>query len=263
MPSALGVFLDGWNQPIKEALRSASRLSFREIEVPAVAGDIDPAQLSRSGRRDFLHYLSGLGLKLSALAADSGGARFNDSTALEQKLDKTRQIIEMAAELKVPVVTTHLGLVDDESLGRGFILEAVRALAEYSDRTGTFIAVESGGGEPQRLSELIRKTNCPTIAACYDPATMLIDGFDPLAGIEPLADRIVLARVRDAVAGSPRRPGHESQIGQGQIDMTEYFAALEAAGYRGTAFIRRAQSERPLQDIADAKKHVESLLSRR
>jgi sugar phosphate isomerase/epimerase len=112
----LGVVLDSFGQPIKDALRSAADLELRQVELPATTREVDPIELGRSGRRHLLHYVSGLGLNLAALGGDLGGARFTDSSALDQRLEKTRRIIEMAAELRVPVVTTHLGRVDAETL---------------------------------------------------------------------------------------------------------------------------------------------------
>lgn len=258
----LGVVLDSFGQPVKDALRTAAKLELRQVELPATTQEVDPQQLGRSGRRHLMHYVSDLGLNLTALGGDLGGARFTDSSALDQRLEKTRRIIEMAAELRVPVVTTHLGRVDKETLGRGYLLEAVRYLAEISDRTGTFVAVETGSGDPQTLAELLRQVNSSTLGAAYDPASLLVEGYDPLSGIDPLADRIFIARVRDAIAGSERRPGREVNIGDGQVDLAEYLASLDQAGYNRAALIRRTSSDRPIQDIAEARERLRRLVGK-
>src|SRR5690606_18135078 len=161
----IGVTLDSFNQPARQALQSAARLAFREVELPAVSGEVDPANLSQTGRRHLLHYVNSQGLRLAALGGDLGGARFNDSAPIERRLDKTRQIIELAAALKVPVVTTHLGRVDQEALERGYVLEAVRELADMADRTGTFVALETGGGDPGALGNLLREVDTPVLGA--------------------------------------------------------------------------------------------------
>ncbi len=257
--SRLGIVLDSFQQPVRDALRSASRLDLREVAMPATSREVDPAELSRTGRRDLMHYVSSLGLHLAALGGDLGGTRFTDSSAIEQRLDKTRQIMEMAAELRVTVVTTHLGRVTDDSLKRGLLQEALRHLAEVADRTGTRLAVETGGGDPQTIANLLKEIGSVGIGACYDPASLLIDGFDPLAGVNPMADRIFLAHVRDAVSGSERRPGRETRLGEGEIDLPEYLAALDQAGYRDVPFIRRTTAERPIDDIAAAKARLEAL----
>jgi len=252
--------LDSFGQPIKDALRSASKMAFGYVELPVTGPQVDPATLSRSGRRHLSHYVSDLGLQVSAFGADLGGARFTESASLDQRLAKTFKIMEMAGELRVPVVTTHLGRVDEQVMAKGHLAEAVRQLAEFSDRTGTRVAFETGSADPEDLARLLADVDCPTLGACYDPASLLVEGFDPLSGVNPLADKILIARVRDAFAGFSQRPGRETAIGQGQIDFAEYLAALDQAGYRSTAFLRRTQSERPLEEMAQAKQKIESLL---
>jgi hypothetical protein len=37
---------------------------------------------------------------------------------------------------------------------------------------------------------------------------------------------------------------------------------LDQAGYRGTAFIRRTGAEHPLDEVAEAKRRIESLVRR-
>lgn len=257
----IGVVLDSLGLPAKESLQSAARMSFQEVELPA-AGDVDPASLSRTGRRHLSHYVAGLGLRLSALGGDLGGARFGDSAGLERRLDKTRQIIEMASELRVPVVTTHLGRLDDETLRRGYVQQVVRELAETADRTGTFVALETGGGDPAALAGLLREVNAPAVGACYDPAALLMGGHDPYAGVGPLADRILSARVRDGMAGSGSRPGRETPVGEGQIDFAVYLAMLDQAGFRGTPFIRRTEAVDPARELAAARERIASLIRR-
>ena len=69
------------------------------------------------------------------------------------------------------------------------------------------MAVETAGVDPAALGKLLAEVNTPVVGAAYDPAGLLIDGFEPLSGMEPLADHILNARIRDAVAGTGQRPG--------------------------------------------------------
>ena len=261
--SGVGVVLSSFGRPAKDALRSAADLAFRRVEMPAVDGDMDPARLSDSGRRHLSHYVAGLGLELSALGADLGGARFADQATLDQRLDKTRRVMELADRLGVPVVTTHLGSFDPNTLHESHLLEAVRWLAEMADRIGTRLAFETGGVDPQATANLLKEVDCPLLGVCYDPGSLLIDGFDSLAGIEPLADRLILARASDALAGTSQRAGRETAIGQGQLDLAAYLADLGQAGYDRSPFIRRTEAEHPLAELADAKARIERILRTR
>ncbi|MBI4581137.1 MAG: sugar phosphate isomerase/epimerase [Planctomycetes bacterium] len=260
MPGGLGVVLDSFGQPMKEAIESAARLGFRRIELPAASGPVEPSELGRTGRRHLLRLVRGLGLELSALGGDLGGNRFMDGSRVEERLDRTRAIVELAAELRVPIVTTHLGRLDERAVERGLLAEVTQQLADLADRTGTFVALETGGADPATLAGLLGRVNAPALGVCYDPASLLIEGFEPLAGIEPLASSILIARARDAVAGSPRHAGREVALGAGQLDLPEYLAALDQAGYRNVPFIRRTESEHPLADLAEAKRRLESVI---
>lgn len=254
----IGVVLDSFRQPVKEALASAARLRLPDVEMPAVGGEVDPEELSHTGRRHLRHYVSSLGLQLSALGASLGASGGQD---LERRLDKTRRTVEMAAELGVRVVTTRLGRLDADTVASGELIEAVEILANVTDRTGTLVALETESCDPQAIAELLKRVDCPTIGTCYDPASLLIDGFDPIAGLEPVADRILIARVRDAVAGTAQRPGRETALGEGQIDLAGYLAGLDQAGYRGGPFLRRTQARDPMAELADARRRLESVFS--
>ncbi len=256
----IGVVLDSFGRPVKESLQAASRLGLRRIELPATSSEVGPEVLSHSGRRHLLRHVAGLGLELSALGGDLGGARFSESAGLEQRLDQTRRIIEMAAELRVPVMTTHLGRFDREARQRGELGAVIRELADMADRTGTFVALETGGADPAEMASLLKEVNCEWLGACYDPASLLIDGYDPIESVGPVADRILIARARDAVSGSERRPGHETPLGYGEVDLARYLAFLEQSGYHNAAFIRRTNSDRPLEDIAEAKGRLEAMM---
>jgi L-ribulose-5-phosphate 3-epimerase len=256
----IGVVLDSFGRPVKESLQAASRLGLRQIELPATSGEVSPEVLSHSGRRHLLRHMDGLGLELSALGGDLGGARFSESSSIEQRLDQTRRIIEMAADLRVPVMTTHLGRFDKRSLEGGGLTAVVRELADAADRTGTFVAFETGGADPADMASLLKEIDCEWLGFCYDPASLLIDGYDPIESVEPTAGRILVARARDAVSGSERRPGRETPLGYGEVDLARYLAALDQGGYHNAAFIRRTDSDRPLQDIAEAKARLEAVM---
>jgi L-ribulose-5-phosphate 3-epimerase len=256
----VGVVLDSFGRPVKESLQSASQLGFRQIELPATSGEVNPEVLSQSGRRHLMRHVAGLGLGLSAIGGDLGGARLSEGAGLEQRLDRTRRIIEMAADLRVPVTTTHLGRFDAEARRRGDLAAVVRELADTADRTGTFVALETGGADPGELASLLKDINCEWLGVCYDPASLLIDGYDPIGSVEPTAGKILIARARDAVAGSDRRPGHETPLGYGELDLVRYLAALDQSGYHNAAFIRRTGSDRPLEEIAEAKARLDAMM---
>ncbi len=102
--------------------------------------------------------------------------------------------------------------------------------------------------------------DCAQVGVCYDPGALLMHGYEPIHGVTHLAEHIVLSHARDAIAGRADRAGREMPAGQGELDFTEYFAALDEAGYRGPQIVARSESDRPIADIVAAKAHLDALL---
>jgi len=251
-----GAGADDLRLPVKEALAAIARLGLRDVEADA-RGDISPAQLTRTGRRHLSRYLADLGLRLVALGGTAPGA------SLDQQVDHAGRTLEMARELGVEVVSVSLADLGvrpaDPAAGVGEdIMAALRQMADRADLTARTLAVETAGVVPQVLRRLIQEVSCDRVRACIDPAELIGSGQN-LKTLYQLADFVGLARVRDALAGRPSAPGREVPLGEGQVDLREYFMSLRDFGYRRPTLIRRRHSERPLPELLAAKKRLEEL----
>ncbi len=258
----LGLATEDLGLAPKAGLQSAARLGYRAVELAATHGDVDPANLSQSGARHLRRYVDGLGLELAALGGQLGASGFSDPATVDARIDRTRQILELAARLRVPVVTTSLGAVpgDADNRGRQRIVEALGALAEHADRTSTFLALGTGETAPADLRALLDEIGCPLVRVCYDPDGLLIHGHDALAGVRELGEHIIASHLRDATPGGPAAAGREVRMGTGQLDLLGYLAALEGGQYSGLQIVRRTDAVDPLADIAAARDYLEKLL---
>ena len=126
-----------------------------------------------------------------------------------------------------------------------------------------FFTIETIVDTPDALKQLLRDVSCAHLTVAYDPAELLMGGIDPLAPIETYADDIGLAFARDAERGTSARPGRETNLGAGHLSLPAYLAQLDSAGYRGPLVIRRADTTRPLADLAACKEYLESILTTR
>ena len=104
----VGINVDDLRLAIKDGLRLAGEMDFRVVEM-AAAGDVAPASLSMTGRRHLSHYVRGLGLEVASLAADLPGLRLSDPGTVDERVERTERILELAADLNVPVVTGSVG----------------------------------------------------------------------------------------------------------------------------------------------------------
>ena len=73
-----------------------------------------------------------------------------------------------------------------------------------------------------------------------------------------LADQVILAHARDGTTGSADRSGRETSLGQGHVNLLQYLATLSAAGYAGPQILRRTDSERPIEDLTEAREILRS-----
>ena len=247
----LGVNLDDLRLPVKEALRRASDLGFREVEFGAFAGELTPESLSESGRRHFLKTLEGLNLRAAALVADMPQIRWTDAARVEERVARTQRVIDLAADLGVRIVTTSIGAVTHPESGEPSpaAMETLRQLCDHADRRGRILALRPTYDAGERLRRVFREINCAALKITLDPAVLVMTGSNPMPMIESFPEDIALVYGRDGTAGGHDRPGEETRIGGGDVDFAELLGALEDAGFRGSMVLRRATSQTPLVDV--------------
>jgi sugar phosphate isomerase/epimerase len=257
----IGVMLDHYHMPVRQAAAAAARAGYQGVQIYTTAGELAPENLSRSGQRELLHLLGGHGLTLSALCADLGGPRFADPATADTRIGQTCRIIEQAAEMHVPVVTAHVGTIpaDVDSPTRKLIYEAVDAIGVMADRAGVRFGIETGQEEPAVLAELLAQFNNPALGINYDPANLLMNGFDPIDGVGVFADHIVYVHAKDAIGGKGRQ-GREVELGQGDVDYPAFLAALDGAGYHGWHTVEHKRAADPVAELAAACEYLKGLV---
>lgn len=260
--SRIGTDLEDFRLPVKSGLRQAADLQFSCVEVPAASGEITPSQLSGSGRRDLIRFASNLGLDLCALTADIPNTRLTDPATTQQRVEGTRAIIELAADLKVPVVTASVGALTHPDTGEPspLALEALQHIGECAYATGRIFAIRPSCDPADRLAELIGQLGCPAIRVGIDPAGMVMAGVDPAQVVERLAEDIALVHARDATIGGADRMGHETALGEGEVDLVGLFDLLAEADYVGPWIVRRCHARNPPAEISQAREWLESHL---
>ncbi|MDF2837265.1 MAG: xylose isomerase, partial [Paenibacillus sp.] len=114
----IGVIVDSFKLGVKEGLLKAKQVGADGVQMYAVHGELDPANLTAAARREWKEYIGSLGLEISALVGDLGGHGFQDPEANRTKIDKSKRIMELGAELGTNIITTHIGIVPDDKNSR-------------------------------------------------------------------------------------------------------------------------------------------------
>jgi hypothetical protein len=85
-PWKIGVIVDSFRVGVRDGLLKAKEVGADGVQIYAVDGEMDPAQLSVAARKEWKSYIESLGLDISALVGDLGGHGFQDKTVNSLKV---------------------------------------------------------------------------------------------------------------------------------------------------------------------------------
>lgn len=281
VPNKIGVIVDCFQAGVREGLVKAKQVGADGVQIHAVSGEFAPENLSTAARKEWKSYISSLGLEISALVGDLGGHGFQDKRANEAKIVKSKQILDLAVELGVNVVTTHIGVVPEDKNSE--IYEAMHVacdeLSTYASSLNAFFAIETGPETAKTLKDFLVGLSSKGVSVNFDPANLvMVTGDDPVQGVRTLGDYIVHTHAKDGVrlrVGDPRQiygslgdepldlehiaesaeSGdffREVPLGEGSVDWDAYLQALVDIGYKGYLTIEREVGTNPEADILKA-----------
>ncbi|CAM2844139.1 sugar phosphate isomerase/epimerase family protein [Paenibacillus sediminis] len=280
LANPIGIIVDSLRLPLKEALAKAKDMGGDGVQIYAVHGEMDPANLTSSKRKELKDYIESLGLEISALCGDLGGHGFQDKEQNPAKIEKSKRILDLALDLGTNIITTHIGIVPDE---HNEVYEemhrACNELGEYATSMGAYFAIETGPETAAHLKSFLETLSSKGVSVNFDPANMvMVTGDDPVQGVYTLRDYIVHTHVKDGIrhqATDPRNIygalGYEPMdhkkiaqmvtagqffeevpLGQGKVDFDAYFKVLVDIGYKGYLTIEREVGTNPEADIIQA-----------
>lgn len=277
----IGIMVDSLRLGLRDGLKKSKELGADGVQIYAVSGEMDPANLTPGARKELRDYIASLDLQISALCGDLGGHGFQDQTVNAAKIEKSKRILDLAVELGSSVVTTHIGVVPEDRNGSIYqtMLQACEELGVYASSLGAYFAVETGPETSAHLKSFLDNLSTKGVSVNFDPANMvMVTGDDPVQGVYTLKDYIVHTHVKDGIRlrqADPRevygslgyKPmTHENiaeaatsgdsyrelALGEGHVDFARYFGALQEIGYKGYLTIEREVGDQPEKDIASA-----------
>lgn len=262
--SLIGVDVGDFRLPLKDGIEAAAQLAFRAIELSTAEGDAAPQNLSPSGRRHLRRYVDDHGLTLAALTADFAGLRLTDPRTVSERVERTCQAIDLARELKVPLVTAAVGALTHPESGEpaALSLSALRRIGEHADSRNVLFCLRPSYDNRERIARVLDSLGCPAVRIGLDPAACVMAGANPTALLEELAAQVAIVHARDATAGLSDRPGAETRLGEGEVDFVGLVALLAAADYTAPFIVRRCDSRTPRADLTLARERLAKLLGR-
>jgi sugar phosphate isomerase/epimerase len=256
----LGVRLASLNVPLRQALAAASRIGVAGVEVDAV-GDLAPKSLSATGRREFRNLLRTHNVELTALACPLRRG-LDTSEDQQPRLEHVQQVMALSYDLGPRLTIVQAGAVparDDGS--RGAVLsESLTFLSGHGDRTGTTLALDTGLDSGSALRAFLDQFDTGSLGANFDPANLLINGFNVFDSLRALQGKIVHMHARDARRSGSSKALQEVPVGAGDIDWISYLAVLEEIEYRGWLVVERESGENRMADVTAGVQFLRRLL---
>ena len=153
-----------------------------------------------------------------------------------------------------PVATI---VVPDDPLSREYtgLLGVVREIAEYAANRGCCFATETGPESAEVLADFLTRVNSGGARGNYDPANLVMCGFNHQLGLYALRGFIVHTHAKDGIARAivENKEVQEVPLGKGDGDFPRYLHILrEELGYSGYLTIERECGADPVADIAEA-----------
>jgi sugar phosphate isomerase/epimerase len=161
----------------------------------------------------------------------------------------------------VKVLTSHIGRIPDDPSDPGYRVatDALNEVGAHGDTIGVFFASETGPESGATLASFLRGLRTRSIKVNYDPANMVMRGFDPVQGAYDLRDFIVHTHAKDGKGPGPNRG--EVPLGEGDVPWPRYLKALKEIGYDGYLTIEREVGDDPAADIVTAAKFLRHQLA--
>ncbi len=266
----IGVMLESFRLPIREALNKAAQMKVQGIQVYATTGELSPDKLNAAARKDFLAQVRDQGLEISAVCGDLGHG-FGDPHKNPDLVARSKRILDLSLEWDCGIVTTHIGVVpEDSSHPRYRIMqEACGELARYADSVGAKFAVETGPETAATLKGFLDSLKSHGVSVNLDPANLvMVTGDDPVRAVHTLKDYIVHTHAKDGKRIYYRAPEEvygivhtdklespsfaELPLGEGKVDFPAYLTALRQSGFQGYLTLEREVGDQPEADIRKA-----------
>lgn len=275
----LGVMHGNYGLPFDEVLEKAARLGLEGIQLSRIRDEFAPGNMPPARLKEVLDQVKSHGLVFSAICGEQLYG-FTERERNAQLIENSKRILDMAKELETNIVTTHIGVVPDDTGSETYkvMQEACFELAEYADSLQAHFAIETGPEVSATLKVFLDTLGSRGVAVNLDPANLvMVVGDDPVQAVYNLKDYIVHTHAKDgkrlrkgdvnhlyATAQAEQYHGEylvERPLGRGDVGFPKYLAALKDIGYSGFLTIEREVEDFRAEDIAYGAGYLRGLIN--
>ncbi len=153
-------------------------------------------------------------------------------------------------------MTTHIGEVPETPNAVWDTLRtALNTIGSYAEEHGVVLATETGPESGPVLRALLDTLDTSAICVNFDPANLVMAGYDLDEALDALLPYIVHTHAKDGVYDAEARARGEwleKPLGRGDVPWPHYINRLRDGGYEGVFAIEREVGDNPVTDIAQA-----------
>jgi sugar phosphate isomerase/epimerase len=180
----------------------------------------------------------------------------------EQNWKNIQTVVAIARRFGLKLVTFHAGFLphEDHDPNFGKLLDRIARVADLFAAQQIDLGFETGQETADTLGAFLTKLNRPNVGVNFDPANMILyDKGDPIAALRALGPWLKQCHIKDANrTKTPGTWGEEVAAGTGQVDWPAFFRTLNELSFTGNLCIEREAGSQRVEDIAAARKMVES-----
>lgn len=269
----IGAMNSSYHKSLKKTLKFANEMGITGIQLNLL-GKFDVDKLTPAKVEKTMKMLNDYSIEITAFCGDMGGHGFMIEKENRAKIDKTKRMIDLAKQMNVNVITTHIGIIPEDKTTEVYktLKKAMTEIGEYAKANNIVLAIETGPEIATTLLSFIEDLN-GGVGVNLDPANfVMVTGQDPAKAVHLLKDYIVHTHAKDGVHlrdcdpqevyGSidpnqthkmPSKPVfRETPLGEGDINWNDYLIALGEIGYNGYLTIERETKASPVKTIQQA-----------
>ena len=173
---------------------------------------------------------------------------------------------DFAKKIGVTDVITHMGYIPENPSTTEYtsFLSAVKMLAEYFERNGTYLLFETGQETPITLKRTIQLVGTGNLGINLDPANLIMYGkANPVDALDVFGEYVRNTHCKDGFYPTDGMSlGKEVNIGEGKVNFPALIKKLKEVGYTGPLTIEREISgEQQMKDIMESKVYLEKLVA--
>lgn len=222
---------------------------------------LDPDTGSEQDRKDIVQAAVDLGLVFSSFCSQMFGKEelggLDEEDGLAERIEKTCKILTQAVALGGPIVTTHVGIITEDTTTPGYqtLLKSCEKISKHAEQVGAYFAIETGQEHPLVLKTFLDKIDSPNLKVNFDPCNLLRHGSseETVRSVHLLKKYIIHTHAKDSHQDTDR-----ATCGNGEVLWDKYLTALDEIGYDGWFAI---EDESGYDNVADSIAKSYSFLS--